>query len=473
MKSASNGRTSADIHDNLKSDREAPMEEINTELINADIHENLKPTKERIMDNWSYLFAWLGGCVSIGTFSMGASLIGVLNLTQAIVAMAIGCSVIALGLVINGKAGHKYGLPFTVQARTSYGISGTKLSGAIRAIPALVWFGFQSWIGAGAINEVLRTFTGFDNIVVCFITFQLLQILLSINGFKGIKWLENIGSVFIILALMYMFYSVLTKYGAEVAASVTNIEGTWGLEFWSGTTAFLGIYSTMMLNASDYSRELKRKTKSLMQGTLYWCGILPATLFMGLIGLMVSSGTGSADPIAVFSSAVDNKVLLVITLLFIAFAQVTTNVLNNVVPPVYVLMDAFKLKYKTAVIAVGLLAFCTFPWELVKPESAMGLSVFVRTYSAFLGPIFAIMVVDYYLVRKQTLNVQSIYDVNGPYKGVNMAGIIATVVGVIVAIIFVKVSWYASLIPAGLTYYVLMKVPSIAKTFSKGSVFEK
>ncbi|MGI9536808.1 MAG: NCS1 family transporter, partial [Desulfocapsaceae bacterium] len=58
--------------------------------VNADIHDNLKPTKERIMDNWSYLFAWLGGCVSIGTFSMGASLIGVLNLTQAIVAMAIG-----------------------------------------------------------------------------------------------------------------------------------------------------------------------------------------------------------------------------------------------------------------------------------------------------------------------------------------------------------------------------------------------
>lgn len=437
------------------------------------IHDNLKPTRDRIMDNWSYLFAWLGGCVSIGTFSMGASLIGVLNLTQAVVAMAIGCSVIALGLVINGRAGHKYGIPFTIQARTSYGIYGTKLSGAIRAVPAVVWFGFQSWIGAGAINEVLRTFSGFDNIVVCFISFQLLQILLSLNGFKGIKWLENIGSVFIIFALMYMFYSVLNKYGAEVAASVTNIEGTWGLEFWGGTTAFLGIYSTMMLNASDYSRELKRETKSLMQGTLYWCGILPATLFMGLIGLMVSSGTGSADPIAVFSSAVDNKFLLVITLLFIAFAQVTTNVLNNVVPPVYVLMDAFKMKYRTAVVAVGLLAFGTFPWELVRPESAVGLSLFVQTYSAFLGPIFAVMVVDYYFVRKRRLDVQAIYDVDGPYKGVNLAGLIATAVGVIVAIIFVKVSWYASLLPAGLTYYLLMKVPAIAKDFRKGTVFEK
>ena len=100
---------------------------------------------------------------------------------------------------------------------------------------------------------------------------------------------------------------------------------------------------------------------------------------------MVSGATGISDPIMVFSSAVDNTPLLVITLLFIAFAQVTTNVLNNVVPPTYILMDMFNMKFRTATIVVGLAAFGTFPWELIKEESAAGLQLFVQTYSAFLG----------------------------------------------------------------------------------------
>lgn len=190
---------------------------------------------------------------------------------------------------------------------------------------------------------------------------------------------------------------------------------------------FLGVYSTMMLNVSDYSRELKETVSPLRQVVIYANSILPATLFMGLIGLMVSSATGEVDPIKVFSSAVDNKVLLIITLLFIVFAQVTTNVLNNVIPPAYALMDVFKLNFKTSAVLVGLLAFATFPWELVKDESAAGLNLFIQTYSAFLGPIFAVLVVDYYLLRKRQLNLDLLYDENGPYRGVNWAAIIATV----------------------------------------------
>jgi NCS1 family nucleobase:cation symporter-1 len=193
--------------------------------------------------------------------------------------------------------------------------------------------------------------------------------------------------------------------------------------------------------------------------------ILPCTLFMGLIGLMVSGATGIADPIQVFASAVDNKPLLIVTLLFIAFAQVTTNVLNNVVPPTYILMDVFKLSFRSAAIIVGLLAFGTFPWELVKDESAAGLQMFVQTYSAFLGPIFAVLVVDYYIIRRRTLDIAKLYDENGPYRGVNYAAIIAALVGAVVALSFSAVSWYASLIPAGLTYYVLMNHWSACRRF--------
>ena len=419
--------------------------------------ESLAPQQVRIMGRFSYLLAWFGGCVAIGTFTMGSSVVGTLNLIQATLAIAIGCFVIGVALVLNGAAGYKYGIPFVVQARSAFGFTGTRLPGLVRAVPAIVWYGFQSWIGAGALNMVSATLFGFDNLVFFFIAFQFLQIGLSVMGFQGIKWLENVGSAFILASLVYMFYSTVQRYGDELSMSLLTMQGSWGLPFWSATMLFLGIYSTMILNVSDYSREHEHGSGPGLLTTLYSMSILPCTLFMGLIGYMVSEATGVADPIEVFANAVDNKPLLMCTLLFIAFAQVTTNVLNNVVPPTYVLMDVFKLKFRPATVIVGLLAFATFPWKLVSADSAQGLQVFVQTYSAFLGPIFAILVVDYYLIRKRTLNLQHLYDANGPYRGVNYAALVATAIGVVAALSISSISWYASLIPAGLSYYLLMQ----------------
>lgn len=419
--------------------------------------ESLAPQETRIMGRTSYLLAWMGGCVSIGTFTMGSSLVGALNFVQSTVAIAIGCFVIGLALTINGAAGYKYGIPFMVQVRSAFGFTGTRVPGLIRAVPALVWYGFQSWIGAAALNAVSATLFGFDNLILFFILFQGLQIALSVFGFQGIKWLENIGAVFILAALVYMFVSVINRYGAEISSNLVNTEGTWGMPFWNATMLFLGIYATMMLNVSDYAREHTRGSGPGLLLTIYSMSILPVTLFMGLIGLMVSGATGVLDPIQVFSNAVDNTPLLVVTLLFIAFAQVTTNVLNNVVPPTYVLMDVFKLSFRSSAIIVGVLAVATFPWMLVREESAAGLQMFVQTYSAFLGPIFAVMVVDYYVIRRRTLDLDKLYDEHGAYRGVNYAALVAVTAGVVVAFTFPAVGWYASLLPAGLTYYLLMK----------------
>ncbi|WP_064438460.1 NCS1 family transporter [Hoyosella altamirensis] len=419
--------------------------------------ESLGPQKVRIVGRTSYLLMWMGGCVSIGTFTMGSSLVGTLNLIQLLVAISIGCLVIGLGLVLNGAAGYKYGIPFMVQARSSFGFTGTRIPGLVRAVPALVWYGFQSWVGAAAINQVSAVLFGFDNLVLYFIAFQFLQIALSIFGFKGIKWLENVGAIFILAALVYMFVSVLNRYGAEIETNLLSVDGTWGTPFWGATMLFLGIYATMMINVSDYSREHTPGSRPGLLLTIYTAAILPVTVFMGLIGLMVSGATGVVDPIQVFSNAVDNTPLLVITLVFIAFAQVTTNVLNNVVPPTYVLMDIFKVPYRVATVLVGLLAFATFPWLLVREESADGLQIFVQTYSAFLGPIFAVMVVDYYFVRRRALNLIKLYDASGAYRGVNYTALISVGIGIATAFTFSDISFYAGLLPAGLCYYLLMK----------------
>lgn len=426
---------------------------------------DLEPTTTRPMGKLSYLAAFMGGCVSIGTFTMGSSVVGDLNLVQAVLAITIGVIVIALGLTFNGAPGYKYGIPFVVQLRSSFGFVGGVVPGLIRSVPAIIWYGFQSWIGGSALNQISSLMLGFDSIWFWFMVMMLIQTFGAFFGFEGIKLLENVGAVFILLSLVYMMYSTINTYGDAIMTNLVNIEGTWGLPFWNATMLFLGIYATMMLNVSDYSREHTLGSNRGMLMTIYTMSILPVTLFMGMIGVMVTGATGIVDPIQVFSAAVDNTFLLIITLLFIVFAQVTTNVLNNVVPPVYVLMDVFKMKYRVAVVLVGVLAVASFPWLLVTEESAAGLQLFVTIYSAFLGPIFAVMIVDYYIVRKQKLDLPALYDKGSRFSGINWTAMIAMAVGAAAAFVLPAIGWYVSLIPAGLTYWLLMTKTSMGARF--------
>ena len=444
---------------------------INPELV-KNVDPDLQPTTKRIMGPVSYAASFMGGCVSIGTFSMGAGLIGELTVVQAVIAMTIGCLVIAIALAIIGECGHTYGIPFTVQLRSSFGFTGVKIPGVLRGLPASVWFGYRSWGGAGAINSCFDILFGFDNLPVIYGLFTILQVLLAIKGFEGIKWMENISCIFIIAILIYMLYVVNTQFSTEISDVFSGIEGTWGMPFWAATTSFLGIYSTMIINASDYSRNATDDIKPVKAASIYTIAILPVTLFMGLIGLLVTAATGNSDPVVVFSTTMDSTFLTILTLLFIAFAQVTTNVLNNIVPPAYVLMESFKVKWTYATILVGILSVVVMPWKLVTAESAAGLNLFTQFYSAFLGPIFAVMAVDFYILRKKKLDLNRMYDKTGPYKGVNWAAIIAIVIGSICSLFIMELSWYVSLIPTGLVYYFLMKKMKSAEGFRDGTIFE-
>ncbi len=229
----------------------------------------------------------------------------------------------------------------------------------------------------------------------------------------------------------------------------------------------------MIINASDYARHVEHRVGPVATGGIYTVAILPVTIFMGLIGLLVTAATGNSDPVEVFATTMNSKFLTILTLLFIAFAQVTTNVLNNIVPPAYVLMESFKMKWSHATVLVGILSVLSMPWLLVTPESATGLGLFVKIYSAFLGPIFAVMAVDYYILRKQCLDINMMYDKEGPFKGINWAAMLAIIIGSASSLLFVQLSWYVSLLPSGIAYYLLMKYLPASASFRKGSIFDK
>lgn len=439
----------------------------------------LTPISEenRIMGWGSNTMLWLGGCISIGTMAMGSAQTEAgLNLLQLLLAVAIGSLILVIGISMNDQFSYKTGAPYAVQLRSAFGMKGNKIPSLIRGIPAIVWYGYQTWLGGAAINNISKALFGYDNIWVFFIVFQIIQILLSIKGFQGAKWIGNIGGVVISLAMIYLLFLCITQYGDVVSANLINKSGTWGMPFIAAIIAFFGNSTTVMLNAGDYSREMKSGYSSLKRGASYFLSMVPATVLLGVIGAMASSATGNANPINAFAQMVDNKAVMVVTLCFIIFAQLTTNLASNVIPPAYAFMDAFKMKHRTAVILIGILAVCTCPWILTNDSSAAGLALFSKIYTAFFGPIFAVLITDYFILHKRKISkeyLDDLYDENGNHAGINWAAIIAIAVGAVIGLMNVDISFFTATIPTGLVYYFCMKYMKSCERFRIGTSLEK
>lgn len=428
--------------------------------------------------NWgSNTMLWLGGCISIGTLAMGsAQMEEGLNLLQLFLAVLIGSTILVVGIALNDQFGYTTGAPYAIHLKSAYGTKGNILPVMLRGLPAIVWYGFQTWLGGAAINNISIVLFGYDNIWLYFLIFQVVQILLSIKGFQGAKWVGNIGGTVIVIAMFYLLYVCLTTQWDVISTNLMNKPGTWGMPFVAAIIAFFGNSTTVMLNASDYSREVKQGYSSVVRGASYFVAMVPATVMLGIIGAMASTATGIANPINAFAQMVDNKFILVVTLAFIIFAQLSTNLASNVIPPAYAFMDVFKMKHTTAVIIVGILAVACCPWILTNDSSAAGLSLFVKIYSAFFAPIFAILIVDFFILHKRHFSEEQLadlYDENGSHKGVNWAAIIATIIGAGIGLINVNLSFFTATIPTGIVYYLLMKYMKSSANFRKGTTLEK
>lgn len=398
-----------------------------------------------------------------------------LNLFQLFMAVLLGSLILVVGICLNDQFSYKTGAPYAVQLKSAFGTKGNIVPVFLRGLSAIVWYGFQTWLGGSAINNISKALFGYDNVWLFFLVFQLIQILLSIKGFQGAKWVGNIGGVVIILAMFYLLYICVTTQWDTISANLLDKEGTWGMPFIAAVIAFFGNSTTVMLNAGDYSREMKPGMSVAKRGVSYFLAMVPTTVLLGIIGAMACSATGIANPINAFYEMVDNKFILVVTLGFIIFAQLSTNLASNVIPPAYAFMDVFKMKHRTAVILIGILAVCTCPWILTNDSSAAGLDLFVKIYTAFFGPIFAVLITDYFILHRRQVTeeyLEDLYDDNGDHSGVNWAAIIAIIIGAIIGLVNVDVAFFTATIPTGLVYYFCMKKMSSCERFRKGTTLE-
>ena len=445
------------------------------------VDESLNPKTEagRTVGPIDYMFMWIGDGVNLGNMTLGASLvaagIATLNMFQTFAAAIIAIGIISAIFALNDRLGYRTGIPYVVQLRMSFGVKGSVISSLLRGIPAIVWYGFQSWIGGTALNEIAKILTGgaFNNVFICFVVLQLVQIGLSLYGFHAIKWVESLTSIVIMLALVYVFGVLLTSHSAVIAEKWVQAKGSWGLPFFAFIMMFMGNYAAIFLSAADYSRELKSGISDTKRGFLYFLPILIAYGFVLAIGAMLASATGISNPVKAFAIVVNNPYITVFVSAFIVMGAIAVNMVANIIPPTYVITLITKLKYKVAVTITGLLALCSFPWVLVQDSSAKGLGMFILIYSAFLGPIVSILLIEYYILRKQKVNVADLYNEDGPFAGYNPAAVLAMLIGAGAAFTKVELAWIIGVVVAGIAYILLMKFAFKDSKFKKGTIFEK
>ncbi|QHN49577.1 allantoin permease [Geobacillus stearothermophilus] len=446
----------------------------------ANVDESLTPKsdKDRKVGPLSYIFMWIGDGVNLGNMTLGASLVvagvATLNIFQTFSAAIIAIGIISTIFALNDRLGYRTGIPYVVQLRMSFGLKGSIISSLLRGIPAIVWYGFQSWIGGTALNEIAKIITGgaFDNVAICFIVLQLVQIGLSLYGFHAIKWVETLVSIVIILALLYAFGILLTSYRDVIVEKWVHTEGSWGLPFFSFIMMFMGNYAAIFLSAADYSRELKSGISDTKRGFLYFVPIFIAYGLTLTVGAMLASATGISNPVKAFAVVVDNSYITFFVSTFIVIGAIGVNMVANIIPPAYVITLLTKLKFKAAVTITGLLALCSFSWVLVQDSSAKGLGIFILVYSAFLGPIVSILLIEYYILRKQKVNISDLYKEDGPFAGYNPAAILAMFIGAGAAFIEVDLAWIIGFVVAGIAYLSLMKFAFKDSKFKKGTIFE-
>lgn len=424
---------------------------------------DLKPIlseKNRILGPKAYVAMWWGDAVMVGSFMLGSSLIppfGKLNLTQAFLALILANILAALLFVLNGRVGWKHGIPMVVQLRSSFGPVGSKIPALMRAVPALFWYGVQSWLGAQALNQIFMDIIGFSNVWVWFFAFQGLQIYLSAKGIKSIKWIEVVGSIVIMLGVVYLIFLFLSTFGFEVSQTA-NIEGSWGIPFWLAMAVLIGQFSALLLNVSDYTRYFPRKASAGTFIGSHIVGIVPPMILLPFVGILGAAAVGIWNPVDIISGHISSLFASIVILLFIAIAQITTNLVANIMPPVLVAMDIFKISWEKACVIVGILGVFTCPWWIMTDSTFL---TFISIVSAFLGPIFAVMVADFYFVHRGNYHVAKLYEVKSlfsSFKGWNPAAMIAILIGTCFSFINVDLSWLLGIIPAALVYTILMKV---------------
>jgi nucleobase:cation symporter-1, NCS1 family len=415
------------------------------------------PQSKRTWGTWNYAALWISMSLCIPTYMLASSLIGGgMNWWQAILTIFLGNTIVLIPMILNGHAGAKYGIPFPVFARASFGTSGANIPAILRAIVACGWFGIQTWIGGFALYQMLvlwyPSFATLPEIfptsfglktgpAICFFLFWLLNMWIVYLGVESIRKLLVVKAIFLpVAALALLLWAISASGGLGPILSEPSKFAT-SAEFWNfffpALTGMVGFWATLSLNIPDFTRYAKSQ-KAQINGQII--GLPPSMTMFAFIGVVVTSATMIIyketiwDPITL-AGKFSSKALVSTAMIAVAISTLATNIAANIVSPAndFANIAPRKISFKTGGLITGILGILIFPWKLIADPTGY-IFTWLVGYSSLLGPVGGILIVDYYFIRKQQLNVKELYSHKGRYSytgGFNQKAIIALLLGIL------------------------------------------
>ncbi|MCJ2177348.1 NCS1 family nucleobase:cation symporter-1 [Novosphingobium album (ex Hu et al. 2023)] len=422
-------------------------------------NEDLAPTRAD-QRNWRwYHFAalWVGMIVAVPTWMLAAGLIEQgMSALQAAGTVLLGNVIILVPMLLIGHPGARFGVPFAVLVRSSFGTIGARLPALARALVACGWYGIQTWIGGEALLTLLGIFLGSDlrgahlpffgigiGQLLAFLAFWSIQLLFVRKGILTIRRLETWTAPLKMVACFGLLWWAVDAAGGlgPIFSSPSAFAhgGPKAGQFWAvflpSLTAMVGFWGTLALNIPDFTRFAKSQKDQVLGQTL---GLPPMMGIIALISVMTTSATvviyGEAiwDPVQLAGTLSGPFVLM--GLIVIAVDTVSCNIAANLVCSAYdfASLNPARISYRTGALFTAFIGLFMMPWKLL--ESTNGyIFTWLTGYGALLGPIAGILIADYWLVRGRELDVEGLYQTDGPYhygNGWNVKALFALVLGV-------------------------------------------
>lgn len=448
-------------------------------LCNAD----LAPTtpERRTWSTYNYIALWFSMSMEVTTYMLASSLIaGGMNWKEAVGTVLLGNLIVLIPMLLNAHAGTKYGIPFPVFVRASFGPIGANIPATLRAIVACGWFGIQTWLGGQAIAAMVGVLwpqtTQMPWVLwACFLSFWLLNMAVVWRGVESIRFLQSFSAPFMLLMSLLLLFWMLHKAGGFgpmlSAPSHFSSTGAFLHFFMPSLTAMVGYWATLSLNIPDFTRYARNQDAQIV-GQAF--GLPVAMTLYSFIGIAVTSASAVVfgqpiwNPITLLASFHQPLVAL-LGLIALLIATLNVNIGANVVSPSndFSNLAPRLVSFRTGGLITGFLGLAMMPWKLM---ATFGSYIFgwLVGYSGLLGPVAGIMIADYFLVRRTKLDSHSLYRRGGIYeyrRGLNPAALVALVFGVIVALIgrFVPAvaflydyAWFAGFFLSGTLYYLMM-----------------
>jgi nucleobase:cation symporter-1, NCS1 family len=449
------------------------------------------PSEKRSWNTYNYASLWVAMSVCIPTYMLASGLIaGGMNWIQAIATILLGNLIVLIPMLLNAHAGARYGIPFPVFVRASFGVRGANIPAVLRALVACGWFGIQAWIGGQAIYTMLLiVWPGASKFPgshwICFFVFWGVNMFVIWRGIETIKFLEAIGAPFMLIVGLLLLFWITRKAGGlgPVLHTPSKFQSTSEfLRFFiPSLTGMVGFWATVALNIPDFTRYATSQRAQMVGQAL---GLPTAMTLYSFIGVAVTSASAVIfgqpvwDPVELLAKF-RQPVVATIALVALLIATLNTNVAANVVSPSndFSNLRPSLISFRTGGLITGVIGILLMPWKLLSTFSAYIFGWLVGC-SALLGPIAGIMICDYYVVRKRQLLVEDLYRRDGEYeykKGFNGTAIVALLAGIAVGFSglltpalhwLYDYAWFVGFFVSGGIYHFLMKRPAVVKVGS-------